>query len=519
MMMKSAIALLAGTMMISAIAAQEPSVPPLEVSTLFTAQDVARRLNTDEGLDKAVAWCKKYAVDKVFVESFRGDLLVSKDLLVKARDRFRNEGLIVSGCITPTSFGKQSTGWNLIACYTAPESRARMNEVFSFTAGLFDEIMIDDFFFTDCTCEACDNARGDRSWSEYRLDLMRDVSRKDVLGAARGVNPDVEIIIKYPQWYDLFHERGYDVDRQTKIFDRIWVGTETRDPDSEQWGRKAQYEGYFIMRWLGVIGGDKCGGGWFDPYGTSPATYCEQARQTVLAGARDMLYFCYGALQAEEHKHKPDALRPELDTLKQISQWVRTRKPRGIIAVKPPNSPPVKSEEYIFDFIGMLGIPLVPEPALDVEGTKALFISSHLRSEPDWQAKLRKLAEREVPILASPDMKKDATQADYIAWDKDPREIMDMPESALNELRNRLLKPFGITFNAPGKVALYLMDQDFYAIENFRDETVTVELKGVEGTLKEQAVLPPGAKIEAENQGNAWTITIPPRTLVVGITE
>ena len=72
--------------------------------------------------------------------------------------------------------------------------------------------------------------------------------------------------------------------------------TETRDPDSARWGRKAQYEAYYIMRWLGGIGGDKTGGGWFDPYGTSPATYVEQARQTVLAGAREMLLFCHASL-------------------------------------------------------------------------------------------------------------------------------------------------------------------------------------------------------------------------------
>ena len=41
------------------------------------------------------------------------------------------------------------------------------------------------------------------------------------------------------------------------------------------------------MRWLGGIGGSKCGGGWYDPYGTTEHTYIEQARQTVLAGAKE----------------------------------------------------------------------------------------------------------------------------------------------------------------------------------------------------------------------------------------
>ena len=60
--------------------------------------------------------------------------------------------------------------------------------------------------------------------------------------------------------------------------------------------RAPQYEGYFIMRWLGGVGGAKCGGGWYDPFGTTEQTYVEQARQTVLGGAGESLLFCYGAL-------------------------------------------------------------------------------------------------------------------------------------------------------------------------------------------------------------------------------
>ena len=65
------------------------------------------------------------------------------------------------------------------------------------------------------------------SWEDYRCELMVQLSRERILAAARRVNPKVKIIIKYPQWYDRFHERGYEVVRETADFDRIWVGTET----------------------------------------------------------------------------------------------------------------------------------------------------------------------------------------------------------------------------------------------------------------------------------------------------
>src|SRR5574341_689305 len=152
--------------------------------------------------------------------------------------------MLVSGCITPTKVGKSSTGWkNTISCYSDSATQERVKAIFEFAAGLFDEIMIDDFWFTDCACPECDQARqaklvriGNQSypvsgntWEDYRCELMVRLSRDYVLAAAKRVNPKCKLIIKYPQWYDRFHERGYEILRETADFDWIWVGTETRD--------------------------------------------------------------------------------------------------------------------------------------------------------------------------------------------------------------------------------------------------------------------------------------------------
>src|SRR5437762_9879379 len=40
----------------------------------------------------------------------------------------------------------------------------------------------------------------------------------------------VKVIIKYPNWYEHFQGLGYDLDKQSKMFDGIYTGTETRDP-------------------------------------------------------------------------------------------------------------------------------------------------------------------------------------------------------------------------------------------------------------------------------------------------
>ena len=180
-----------------------------------------------------------------------------------------------------------------------------------------------------------------------------------VLGAAKRVNPKAKLIIKYPQWYDDFHNRGYEVLRETQDFDWIWVGTETRDYADKRWGGTPQYEAYFIMRWLGGIGGPKCGGGWYDPYGTTEATYLEQARQTVLGGARESMLFCYGSLQEDTGPRNVESLRDNIPELFAVADQVRQRTVVGVAAYKPANSHP-ENEPRVFDFVGMLGIPLVP---------------------------------------------------------------------------------------------------------------------------------------------------------------
>ncbi|MBN1442199.1 MAG: hypothetical protein JXA90_05785 [Planctomycetes bacterium] len=502
----------------------------LAISTLFTAQNVRDLLASSGGLDDAVRWTKRMGVTRVFIESFRDSYRAQREVLERVRDRFAGEGLAACGCVTTTRIGKRSTGWDVISCYTDEATRKELASIFAFTASIFDEIMIDDFLFTDCACEKCAAARGERSWPEYRMALMNDLSRRDILGAARAVNPRVKLIIKYPQWYDLFHERGYDVERQTEMYDRIWVGTETRDPDSSRWGRKAQYEACFIMRWLGGIGGAKCGGGWFDPYGTSPTTYCEQARQTVIAGAREMLLFCYGSLLGEESRRNPEALRPEIPALFRLARWIQGGEPRGVIAVKPPSSHPAAGEDYIFDFIGMLGVPLVPLHA-PPEKADALLVTSHLRHAAGWKEVVGAHLSEGRPVLATGSVLEDvkalaAARGEGAAktgavvaleWSGDPRSLMDRSAEDLAEMRRPILAALGLELDAPGRVALYLPARDVVALENFADRAASVKLTDRSRALQEveRIVLPPGAAPDLRVRGHTIEGTLPRRTLVV----
>lgn len=467
-------------------------------STLFTAHDVKNLLGNDEGINRAIDWCQRTAVTQVFIESFRDGYQAERTALQHAKERFITAGFEVSGCVTPTQVGKKSTRWNIIACYTDLPTQARIESIFEFTASLFDEIMIDDFWFTDCACPECDSARlakkvtiggntypvpGD-TWEEYRRELMVRLSHDRVLGAAKRVNPKARLIIKYPQWYDTFHERGYDVARETADFDRIWVGTETRDYTDPKWGGTAPYEAYFIMRWLGGIGGQKCGGGWYDWLGTTERTYLEQARQTVLAGARASLLFCYGGLQGTTGPKNIEALRAHIPELLETAQEVQRREVIGLAAYKPANSHPGK-EPRVFDFAGMLGLPLVPCHEFP-EKAPAAFFSVHALKDPEFPTKLAAFIRAGKPVLLTDGLaqqltgkvKVDSPNVRILAVKGDPKSLLQMSSEELDSLRAPLLSPFQTTFVAPNRVALYLFRDGSWVVENFTDEAVAAKLNG-----------------------------------------
>ena len=486
-------------------------------STLFTAQDVRDSLSSDAASDEAIRWCKASGVTKVYLEEFRDGYQADRATLVRARDHFLAQGFLVSGCVTTTRVGKPSDHWSSeISCYTDPATQDHLQSVFEYAAGLFDEIMIDDFWFTDCTCSNCEAARrsqavtvGSRTypvsgdtWSDYRGELMLRLSEDRLLAAAKSVNPKVRLIIKYPQWYDMFQERGYDVTRETAVFDRIWVGTETRDYTNAQWGHTPQYEGYFLMRWLGGIGGEKCGGGWYDWLGTTEHTYVEQARQTVLAGARESMLFHFGGLHHDTGPADIEALRNNIPELLAVAREVQRREPVGIDAYKPPNSSP-EDEPRVFDYAGMIGLPLVPCHQFPTN-SPAAFLSVHALTDLKLPSELGQFIQTGRPVLLTDGLARrignqvnlTATNVYVLNVQAHPDSLIELSQARLDDLRAPLLNALHTTFQAPNRVALYLFSTDRRAVqapdraalnsfthegwvvENFNNEPVTVVLNG-----------------------------------------
>jgi hypothetical protein len=275
------------------------------------------------------------------------------------------------------------------------------------------------------------------------------------------------------------------------------------------------------MRWLGKIGGPKTGGGWFDPYGTTENTYVEQARQTVLADAKEMLLFCYGSLLRDTGPANVEKLRTEIPVLFKLAGLVRNKPIKGIHAPKPPNSD-AYDEQYVFDLVGMLGLPLVPTSEIDSDA-KAAFFSVHALKDADFADKLKKMLNAKKPILITDGLAKrlsdinlDTENLTVLKVGGNPRSLLKLTRKELESIRNKLLEPFGIKFNAPNKTSLYLVDENCLIVENFNDEIVDVSLE-FSRTVKPQKtlVLPIKGNVELScNDGKLILIKMTPRTLV-----
>jgi len=378
----------------------------LRLSVYITVQAIESCFRDPAGRRDAVAVLRSFGITKAYVESYRCGTVADEALLVDVRDYLRANGFDVAGGIAPAwgeSAGTKSFGIHENSPldwfnYEHPKTQVDLERVVRLTARVFDELIVDDMFCTSDTSELSNQARGDRSWAQYRMDLMTDLSERVVRGPAREENPVITLIIKFPQWYDRFHLHGYDVKREPAVFDKVWIGTETRGPDTAFMGYVKQYEGFVNFKWLSTCAPDQIGGAWFDHIDCDAHDFMDQAFQTVLAGAREIILFNYFDLMHGHPGHH--RLRRSFSQLVRLAQMCRENPACGVLACKPPHSD-AGNDHYIFDYLGMLGVPLLPVCTLpDAPGP--IFLASHAASDPHLLAIIeRRLAAAETVIITS----------------------------------------------------------------------------------------------------------------------
>ena len=382
------------------VAAKQKKFENFKVSTYIRAQDVARM--DDEKFLKST-WetvNQQVDLDKIYLETHRDAFTVPEKTMLKVKKFFESKGLEVGGGITytrsePTDFETYS--------YARPDERKIVKEVAEYTAKLFDDFILDDFFFIDLKNDDEIAAKGNKSWTEYRLRLMADAGRELVVNPAKAVNPKVKVIVKYPNWYDHFHGLGFNLEEEPAYFDGIWTGTETRDPGSAQ--HLQNYLSYNVVRYFDNIApgkrsadgrllpeGRKNGGGWVDAGGIhmSMDRYAEQLHLTMLSKTPEIILWNY--MQLYEVKITPQqrarwqeaassfnydqmvapytrngktitptSLARFADvTLHQTDKLVgQLGNPIGLVSYKPYHS---NGEEFLQNYLGMIGLPMDMHP-------------------------------------------------------------------------------------------------------------------------------------------------------------
>lgn len=295
-------------------------------------------------------------LDKIYLETHRGIYDVPKEKMEAIKELFASYGIKTSGGITSTISieGHEKHTIFDVLCYTDPVYRKRYLEIVKETAMLFDEIILDDFFFTSCRCNQCIEAKKERSWPQYRLDLMAEVAR-EIVAAAKEINPDCYFIIKYPNWYESYQDCGYNPQVQRHIFDGIYTGVEARNPQYDA-QHIQRYLSYSMIRFMEEIAPGRNGGGWFDEGGSSDNmnAFIEQASLALFAGARELTLFNFESMAVSP---LTTVLGQQLERIDEMLPHLGT--PVGVSVYEPFDA---EGEDQLMNYLGMCGIPLEPTP-------------------------------------------------------------------------------------------------------------------------------------------------------------
>ena len=367
-------------------------------------------------------------VDKIYLETHRDLLVVEDATLEQAKKFFHDRGIETAGGITYTI--NEANSFETF-CYSNPEHRKMVQKIAEHTAKHFDEFILDDFFFTSCKSDIEIKAKGMQSWTDYRLKLMTEAGRDLVLKPAKKVNPQVKVIIKYPNWYDHFQGLGFNLEEGPQLFDGVWTGTETRDPAGNQ--HLQNHLSYNIIRYFDNLRPGYNGGGWADVGGLNMGMdrYAEQLHLTMLAKAPEIILFAYHQLLDVKLSPKyrtpwqgmgtsfnydevtapirlEDGSLVEPTTMARIAGVVlkqtdklihKLGNPVGIKSYKPFHA---AGDDFLQNYLGMIGLPMDMRPVFP-EDQQVVLLTAQAAQDTEIMAKIKRQLQsgRDVVVTSS----------------------------------------------------------------------------------------------------------------------
>ncbi len=347
--------------------------------------------------------CRQVKFDKIYLEFAGGHRMVDEATLDPIKKFFTDRGIIVSGAMVPNGLS-----------FAKAEDRAYLKSVVEVAARHFDEVILDDWYFTSSKTAADIAAKGSRSWTQYRMEALDEAAVSLLIQPGRAINPKFRLIIKYPNWYEHYQGLGYDLEVEPKLFDGIYAGVETRDPiRSEQ--HLQQYESYSILRYFDNAKPGGADGGWVDNGAEYIDRYAEQIWDMGFAKAREITLW-HWADSARPIRVGPRpwqgtetslTLKKVLESyqapaggggagprcgrvagyaMEQMDAFLdKLGNPVGIGGYRPPHA---IGEEFLYDYLGMIGIPIEFHPTFPVESSICLLTES-AKLDPDIVGKIK----------------------------------------------------------------------------------------------------------------------------------
>jgi hypothetical protein len=373
-------------------------VNDLRLSSYVTSRHVELLATNQDVRASATQTIQRMGITKLYLEVYRGGHVASPEHLTFVRDWLKDMNIEVVGGIATVPGGdfgvrqKGPLGW---FNWQNEKTQRDLEKVIRMAAGIFDTFIVDDFLCTGDVSDESKSAKGDRSWGQYRRELLTELAQSVFIRPAKEVNPDITMIVKYPQWYDRFHLFGYDTKTLPELFDMVWVGTETRGRNTQRFGFVQPYEGFVNYRWLAGIAGEKIGGAWFDHGDCAEHDFIDQAYTSVLAGASELVFFNFSNVMAGHPDH--EKVIAQFDRLADLVAFVSEHPVTGVPAYKPPNSNSA-GDMYIMDFLGMLGIPLVPVHKFPTDAP-VIFLPAQAATDPDLFNHIKKARSRGTDLI------------------------------------------------------------------------------------------------------------------------
>jgi hypothetical protein len=405
--------------MVILVNADGPKYKNFRVAIYVTRDTVSRWANLQTLATAYDNMCSQVKFDKVYIEIASGKSFVREPTIDPIKKFFLDRGIQVSGATALNGNsgynGTNSHGGSLSLSVQA--DRDYIKAVAELAARHFDEIILDDWYFTASKTAADIAAKGNRSWTQYRMEALDEAAENLLIKPAKAINPHMRLIIKYPNWYEHYQGLGYDLDVEPRIFDAIYTGVETRDPIN--WEQHLQqYESYDIMRYLENVKPGGNDGGWVDTLLTQYIDrYPEQIWDMAFAKPREITLWQWNdALrpiaigtrpwqdQATSFNYKKvlasfqpaagnsiqDARNGRVagDAMEQVDSFLdKLGHPIGLAAYRPPHA---IGEEFYHEFLGMAGIPIDLHPSFPEDSNSpVVLLTESAKSDPDLVKKIK----------------------------------------------------------------------------------------------------------------------------------